>query len=75
MVAGHVLMPEREELYDLHRDPGEILDLAAREPELLARYRAHGEPYRRRWLAPGSPGRVSPGEEELEELRSLGYMQ
>ncbi|HYO16176.1 MAG TPA: sulfatase-like hydrolase/transferase [Thermoanaerobaculia bacterium] len=73
--AGHILMPEGEELYDLRRDPDELLNLAAREPELLARYRAHAEPYRRRWLAPASPGRALPGEEELRELRSLGYMQ
>ncbi|RPH55166.1 hypothetical protein EHM82_05820, partial [bacterium] len=73
--AGHILRPEREELYDLRRDPGEIRNLAALEPELLARYRAQLQPYRRRWLAPGSQARVSPGEEELKELRSLGYMQ
>jgi arylsulfatase A-like enzyme len=73
--AGHILIPEREELYDLRRDPGEIVDLAAREPGRLARFRAHAEPYRRRWLAPAAPGRASPGEEELRELRSLGYMQ
>jgi arylsulfatase A-like enzyme len=72
--AGHRLVPQREELYDLVRDPGETQDLAVREPALLARFRELAEPYRRRWLA-SSPGEVSPGEESLEELRSLGYMQ
>ncbi|MBM4363714.1 MAG: hypothetical protein FJ104_13620, partial [Deltaproteobacteria bacterium] len=38
----------RAELYDLDRDPGELVDLARKEPERLARLRAE---YDRAWSA------------------------
>jgi arylsulfatase A-like enzyme len=71
--GDHLLIPGREELYDLVRDPGEEHDLAAREPALLSRYRALAEPYWRGWLVPTRAGERS--REGEKELRALGYLQ
>lgn len=59
-----------EELYDLAADPGESVNLAPREPERAARYRA-------RLAAAGgeTPGEAArPGAELRRQLESLGYI-
>ncbi len=68
------------ELYDLERDPGELRDLAAEEPERLAELLALLERERARAAAaraavPHDPGQagVERTTEQLEELRKLGY--
>ena len=64
---------QRRELYDLARDPGERRDLAADRPGDVARLAAELERLlAARPAAPAAPGNLSP--EELEELRSLGYV-
>lgn len=63
----------RRELFDLERDPGERLDLAAARPAEVARLA--GQLARLLTAAPApdaGPGGLSP--EELEELRALGYV-
>jgi len=64
---------EKHALYDLAKDPGERNDLAASQP---AQSRELLEPLRR-FLAirgeTGTPVKLSP--EELQRLRSLGYLQ
>jgi arylsulfatase A-like enzyme len=68
----------RDQLYDLHTDPGELRDLAAEHPEQRDRLAAALDT----WLATippeagGLEGERDPqAEEELEEqLRSLGYV-
>jgi arylsulfatase A-like enzyme len=68
------------ELYDLERDPRELRNLAAEEPERLAELLALLERERERAAAarsavPHDPGQggVERTKEELEELRKLGY--
>jgi len=64
----------REELYDLSSDPGERVDRAAREDDVISRFhkaledfRAHCPDKRHRELAPD--------ETTIEELRALGYVR
>lgn len=63
--------PRVLELYDLRRDPGERNDLASQAPERIDALEA--------LLAPHLPGsselRLDLDPQELERLRSLGYMQ
>jgi hypothetical protein len=66
------------ELYDVVADPGELCDLSAREPEVVARL----EELLITWYRSG-PDAITPGEgdvgelepRELEMLRALGYIQ
>jgi arylsulfatase A-like enzyme len=69
----HQFRPEESELYHLERDPEESRNLAASEPELVARFvreltaldcRPEADP-----TSPAEP--MSP--EDLERLKSLGY--
>jgi len=64
------------ELYDLARDPGERTDLAAREPELVARLVAELDAMRAR-LPDASPAESSvvADPELLEQLRNMGYVE
>jgi len=70
---------EREELYDRRRDPDESRDLADRRPEVVSRFRdllarrieaAAAHPYTALRGA-----EVTPSEEVLRTLRSLGYLR
>jgi arylsulfatase A-like enzyme len=62
------------ELYDLDADPGEVQNLAGERPNLATRLdRALAVASRKRAPAPGSP-EDAPSEEEIEQLRSLGYV-
>ena len=69
----HALLSSRPELYHLEDDPGERVDLAAKEPGRVAALRRHLEP----WI---ELGEVEPGtglhldDEALEQLRALGYL-
>ncbi len=64
---------EQWELYDLARDPGEHEDLAAREPERVSELRTLLAP--RLGSTATSTPRVEPSEEEMEQLRALGYVE
>ncbi len=60
------------ELYNLARDPGELDNLAASEPERVARMAASLDPAVRFWsFAEG----LDLSEEALERLRTLGYAE
>jgi arylsulfatase A-like enzyme len=67
--ASLVADGERAELYDLKADPGQETDLAAERPDVAASLR---DQLRR--LAEGA-GRAGPDAAQLEQLRSLGYVQ
>jgi len=67
------------ELYDVETDPGETRDLSADDPETLARLRqrlAEWENGPHHWSPPESesPDAEDDLEENLERLRSLGYV-
>ncbi len=69
---------EREELYDLVKDPGEREDLLGRDEESLNRFRAELRSFLEvartaRALRQGDP--VVLDEESLEKLKTLGYTQ
>jgi arylsulfatase A-like enzyme len=72
--GDHPLLSGGPELYRLADDPGERVDLAAREPERVAALRAAAE----RWIALGpiERGKVPPLDPEaVERLRALGYLR
>jgi hypothetical protein len=62
-----------EELYDHRVDPLESVDVAAREPETLARLRRDVAAYLQRTPAGATPVEMTP--EHLERLRALGYVR
>jgi arylsulfatase len=67
----------QEWLYDLAEDPGETLDLAAREPLRTAYYRQELHAWTLR-LARRGPARTEQAElsrEQCENLKALGYIQ
>jgi arylsulfatase A-like enzyme len=62
------------ELYDRSADPSEQVDVAAEQPEVLARLEALADEYLLRPPAPWqSASEVELDESELEQLRALGY--
>ena len=68
----YLYVAKREELYDLASDPGESRNLAATQPERVARMRAQ----LREWLQvhPARASNPGPVDESLREiLRALGY--
>jgi arylsulfatase A-like enzyme len=69
-----ILTGERAELYDRHADPGERSDVAAAQPEVVARLRSELEAWQRAHpLQVEDASQVNP--ELLEMLRELGYAQ
>ena len=68
-------MEGTRELYELRSDPGERVNLLSRHPPLARELADQLEAWRERQagLALG-PGQQTP-EEELEKLRSLGYVR
>jgi arylsulfatase A-like enzyme len=62
----------RRELFDLGRDPGERVDRSAREPAVTADLRARLERFMQIRGEVAPPSRLTP--EEIEKLRSLGYL-
>jgi hypothetical protein len=73
----YVLSQERgqkiERLFDSARDPSELSDLAATEPETLARLREIGAVYLEAKPPWGDAPKREIGEMELNQLRALGY--
>lgn len=64
---------EKEELYDMDLDPGELRDLSQSRPEVLERLRV--ELARRlAEIAESSPTEAELSEEEKAHLRALGYI-
>jgi arylsulfatase A-like enzyme len=63
------------ELYDREQDPREAVDVAQAQPERAAELAAAAEAYLARPQAPWAPSapQVELDEEELEQLRALGY--
>jgi arylsulfatase A-like enzyme len=69
----HRIREERSELYNLDEDPEETTNLIAGEPGVARRLRRNLE---ERGAFPGSaPDTDGMSEEDLERLRSLGYVQ
>jgi arylsulfatase A-like enzyme len=69
-----VLRSRAERLYARGRDPGETTDLAAAEPEVLARMRRLAEAHRRRPRPAAPPPESAPVDDDTREaLRALGY--
>ena len=60
------------ELYDLRTDPGQLRNIAAREPEVVERLAAAMRDAPRYWTRSVTRD-FSP--EELERLRALGYLR
>jgi len=79
----YILTPRtgEEELYDLEADPLETVNLASREPDLVARLRATLERHleEQQELAERFPSLVTAEDEvddrHIEELKALGYVQ
>jgi arylsulfatase A-like enzyme len=74
MATDHPLLSGKPELFDLSRDPGELEDRAAAEPERVAALRKHIE----RWIAKGPIARENGPHldpEAVDRLRALGYLQ
>jgi arylsulfatase len=62
----------QRELFDLAHDPGERLDRTASEPAMAAELKAHLERFMQIRGEAAPPARLTP--EEIEKLRSLGYL-
>jgi arylsulfatase A-like enzyme len=60
-------------LFDLESDPGELRDLSAERPDVLAEHRARIDVLSRSLATAGDAGQ-SLDEEDLERLRALGYV-
>jgi arylsulfatase A-like enzyme/Flp pilus assembly protein TadD len=62
-------------LYRVAEDPGEVYDLAAREPATVERLKVQLEGALRTWTRPASEGSVSaPDAETVRKLAALGYV-
>lgn len=61
---------QKLELYHTQRDPAELHNRVAQEPEVTARLHRALKEWRRDDLPPGSP----PDPENLEQLKALGYV-
>jgi arylsulfatase A-like enzyme len=64
------------ELYDLRADPGEHENVAASHPDVVERLSVELDAWRGHWL--GDAGRhqsLEQGDEHLEQLRALGYIE
>ncbi len=71
----HNSKEERWSLYDLDKDPYETVDLAQDTPEIVERMRGQmKQRYEGFDPAPDPSVRVQLGTDELEHLRSLGYL-
>jgi len=64
-----------EELFDLDADPGELSDLARRDPATTTTMRALVEAWRRTLAGPSGSRPTEIDEGLRENLRSLGYIQ
>lgn len=65
----------RPELYDLASDPGELTNLAAERPQAVRRLAERLQRWLEAGLGPLDPEAVELGDETLEALRSLGYVE
>jgi arylsulfatase A-like enzyme len=73
-IPGSGFSLARTELYDLEADPHETRNLAAAQPEIVRRLASRLD----QWLAgelPRQGASDAPGEEALEQLRQLGYIE
>lgn len=69
--------PGSTELFEFRRDPLELRDLLAKQPLVVDEFEAIGKRWREAVENRGSP-KIRPrpiGEEALEDLRALGYIQ
>jgi arylsulfatase A-like enzyme len=64
---------KREQLFDARRDPDELDDRAAEDPEELERLRTFADSYLETAPPWGQPPIREVGELELNQLRALGY--
>jgi hypothetical protein len=64
------------ELYDVHADPGELRNLAAEMPDVVARLRDEAETMARAFQSTEQSAGLSEAEQAamIEKLKSLGYM-
>ena len=69
----HLIREEESELYDLLEDPGELDNLSASRPEHVERLRS--DLTARGFQPAGRQGRGEMSHEDLERLRSLGYLR
>jgi len=69
----HLKRPDESELFDLLNDPKELHNLASDQPQELQRLR--GELMQLPFLPSGKEGKSSMPAEDLERLRSLGYVR
>jgi arylsulfatase A-like enzyme/Tfp pilus assembly protein PilF len=71
----HFIESPKAELYDLEADPGELTNLAAREPSTLERLRSSLSEFEQESIAKlAATAPVEEDEETLRKLASLGYI-
>ncbi len=63
----------RGQLFDRSTDPREQIDLSGEQPETLARMKRLAKTYLERTAPWDAAPEVGIGEEELQQLRALGY--
>ncbi len=64
----------QRELFDLRSDPGETVNLAASQPETVARLQGWIDAYLSGGAAGGGDNGEAMPEDVLESLRALGYI-
>lgn len=69
----HDFTTHHSRLYDIANDPRETRDVAAEHPEVVAELLGHAEAYRRGSDQAG--GGVEFSDDEIEQLRALGYVE
>lgn len=69
--------PNADQLYDLTRDPAESEDVAASNPERLARMRKRWREWTKSWPRTSPRREVAPFQsvKDVERLRALGYIE
>jgi arylsulfatase A-like enzyme/Flp pilus assembly protein TadD len=73
--AEKLIWGPKPRLYRVAEDPGEVYDLAAREPETVARLEKELRGALRTWSRQASPGSVTaPDPETVQRLAALGYV-
>jgi arylsulfatase A-like enzyme len=73
--ADMILIPESEEFYDLANDPQETINLYTHNNEKAASYRKIAAQYLDEWSSLRSAKEVEISQQDVEALRSLGYIE